>query len=78
MAAVVVGGTARSGGRGNIVGTAVGALFLSQLTQLVLSLGAPSSTQFLVQAVVIAVAVGAQQLDLRAVTNRLRPRKATS
>ncbi|HEY5856441.1 MAG TPA: ABC transporter permease [Aldersonia sp.] len=78
IAAVVVGGTALSGGRGNIIGTAVGALFLSQLTQLVLSLGAPSSTQFLVQAVVIAVAVGAQQLDLRTVTNRLRPRKATS
>ncbi|WAM12499.1 ABC transporter permease [Rhodococcus sp. JS3073] len=78
IAAVVVGGTALTGGRGNIIGTAVGALFLSQLTQLVLSLGAPSSTQFLVQAVVIAVAVGAQQLDLRHVIQRLTPRKESA
>ncbi|MDJ0415960.1 ABC transporter permease [Rhodococcus opacus] len=78
IAAVVVGGTALTGGRGNIIGTAVGALFLSQLTQLVLSLGALSSTQFLVQAVVIAVAVGAQQLDLRHVIQRLTPRKESA
>ena len=78
IAAVVVGGTALTGGRGNIIGTAVGALFLSQLTQLVLSLGAPSSTQFLVQAVVIAVAVGAQQLDLRHILHRLIPGKDLS
>ncbi|WP_287162544.1 ABC transporter permease [Rhodococcus sp. (in: high G+C Gram-positive bacteria)] len=75
IAAVVVGGTALTGGRGNIIGSAVGALFLSQLTQLVLSLGAPSSTQFLVQAAVIAIAVGVQQLDLRELSHRLRPRK---
>nr|WP_255182989.1 ABC transporter permease [Rhodococcus sp. 15-649-1-2] len=66
IAAVVVGGTALTGGRGNIVGTAIGALFLSQLTQLVLSMGAPSATQFLVQAAVIALAVGAQQFDFKA------------
>ncbi|MEE2062184.1 ABC transporter permease [Rhodococcus artemisiae] len=77
IAAVVVGGTALSGGRGNIIGSAVGALFLSQLTQLVLSLGAPSSTQFLVQAAVIAIAVGVQQLDLYQITPRLS-RKASS
>ncbi|MFJ6095641.1 ABC transporter permease [Williamsia muralis] len=75
IAAVVVGGTALTGGRGNILGTAVGALFLSQLTQLVLSLGAPSSTQFLVQAAVIAIAVGAQQLDHRQLVRQFSPRK---
>lgn len=72
IAAVVVGGTALTGGRGNIVGTAIGALFLSQLTQLVLSMGAPSATQFLVQAAVIALAVGAQQFDFKAALSRYK------
>ena len=67
-----------TGGRGNIIGTVVGALFLSQLTQLVLSLGAPSSIQLLIQALVIAVAVGAQQLDLRHILHRLIPGKEHS
>lgn len=71
IAAVVVGGTALVGGKGTIVGTALGALFLSQLTQLVFSLGAPSSTQFIVQAIVIAVAVAAQGVDLRRVGDLL-------
>jgi len=71
IAAVVVGGTALTGGRGSVVGSAVGALFLSQLTQLVLSLGAPSSTQLLLQAAVIAVAILAQGVDVRSLRNRL-------
>lgn len=73
IAAVVVGGTALTGGRGNIVGSAVGALFLSQLTQLVLSLGAPSSTQLILQAVVIAAAVIAQGVNVNSLVTRLRP-----
>jgi ribose transport system permease protein len=80
IAAVVVGGTAFTGGRGNIVGTAVAALFLSQLTQLVLSLGAPTATQLVIQAGVIAVAAAAQAADrnrLVALLPRLtRPRAA--
>ena len=78
IAAVVVGGTALTGGRGNIVGTAVGALFLSQLTQLVLSLGAPSSTQYLVQAVVIAVAVVLQGWRPQRLLALLKPARAPS
>ncbi|GAB89608.1 ABC transporter permease [Gordonia rhizosphera] len=74
IAAVVVGGTALTGGRGNILGTAVGALFLSQLTQLVFSLGAPSSTQYLVQAAVIAVAVAIQQQDFGRLVQAIRGR----
>jgi len=65
IAAVVVGGTALTGGRGTVVGSAIGALFLSQLTQLVFSLGAPSSTQLIIQAAVIGVAVTLQRLDVR-------------
>lgn len=57
IAAVVLGGTSLLGGRGRIWGSVLGALFLGQLTQLVLSIGAPSSTQYIVQALVIFVAV---------------------
>jgi ribose transport system permease protein len=71
IAAVVVGGTPLIGGRGTVVGTALGALFLSQLTQLVFSLGAPTSTQLLIQAAVIAVAVTIQGVDLRALVARI-------
>lgn len=56
IATVIVGGTPLSGGKGTIVGSAIAALFLSQLVQLVLTLGAPTSTQILIQAVAIAVA----------------------
>lgn len=56
IAAVVVGGTPFSGGRGSVLATAVAALFLTQLLQLVLSLGAPTSTQLLIQSGAIALA----------------------
>jgi ribose transport system permease protein len=78
IAAVVVGGTALTGGKGNIVGTAIGAVFLTQLTQLVLSMGAPTSTQLVIQSAVIAVAAALQAADrgvLPAWTRR-RPRAA--
>jgi len=75
IAAVVVGGTPFTGGKGSIVGTAIGALFLSQLGQLVLSLGAPSSTQLIIQAVVIAVAVIAQGLNIGTLPARLTRRR---
>ena len=39
VAAVVLGGTSLLGGRGNLVATALAALFLSQLDQFVLALG---------------------------------------
>ena len=47
IAAVVIGGTSLAGGRGRVIGTAVAALFLSQLNALVLAVGAPSATQYL-------------------------------
>jgi ribose transport system permease protein len=75
VAAVVVGGTALTGGRGNIVGTAVAAVFLSQLTQLVLSLGAPTSTQLVIQSAVIAVAAALQANDREALLAFLRARR---
>lgn len=60
IAAVVVGGTLFSGGKGRMVGTAIAALFLSQLNQFVVSIGLPTSTQFIVQGLVIAAAAVVQ------------------
>lgn len=58
ITAVVIGGTSFGGGRARLAGTAVAALFLSLLNSLLSSLGAPSSTQLLVQSAAIAIAIG--------------------
>lgn len=58
ITAVVIGGTAFGGGRARLAGTAVAAVFLSLLNSLLSSLGAPSSTQLLVQSAAIAIAIG--------------------
>ncbi|HEY4277440.1 MAG TPA: ABC transporter permease, partial [Conexibacter sp.] len=55
VAAVVLGGTSLLGGRGSVVASAVAALFLSQLDQLVLTTGVNSAIQNLVQAAALAV-----------------------
>lgn len=57
IAAVVVGGTPFSGGRGSVVASAVAALFMVQLGQMVLALGASTAVQLLVQALAITLAV---------------------
>ena len=57
IAAVAVGGTPFTGGRGSMVATAGGALLLAQLGQLTFALGAPASIQMFVQAGVLLVAV---------------------
>lgn len=57
IAAAVVGGTPFSGGKGSIIASGVAALFLSQLGQLVLSMGASTAVQLLVQAGAIIIAV---------------------
>jgi ribose transport system permease protein len=58
ITAVVVGGAALSGGRGSVLATAIACLFLSQVVQMVLALGAPNSVQLLVQSVALALAAG--------------------
>lgn len=57
ITAVIIGGTAFGGGRGRIVGTALGALFVSQLNVFLTATGAPASVTYLVQAAAIAIAV---------------------
>jgi ribose transport system permease protein len=65
IAAVVVGGTSFAGGRGSIIASAVAAVFLTQLVQLLLTLGAPSSSQLLAQAFAIAAAAALHSLTRR-------------
>lgn len=60
IATVIVGGTPLAGGKGTIIGSAIAALFMSQLVQMVLTMGAPTSVQMLVQALTIAVAATLQ------------------
>lgn len=62
ITAVVVGGTPFSGGRGSVLATAVAALFLTQLDQLVLSLGANSAVQLLIQAIVLVLATSIRRI----------------
>ncbi|WP_437773363.1 ABC transporter permease [Arthrobacter sp. KNU40] len=76
VAAVVVGGTSLLGGRGSVVATAIGSVFLSQLVQTAMTLGAPSSLQLLLQSAAIAIAaavgVGPLRRPLTATMARMR------
>lgn len=58
IAAVVLGGAVLSGGRCSVIASAWGALFLSQLDQLLASLGATTAVQMIIQAAVVAVGLG--------------------
>jgi len=62
VAAVVIGGTSLAGGRGSVVASAIAALFITQLGQMVLSMGASSATQLLVQAGVILAATSVSRV----------------
>ncbi len=57
VAAVIVGGTPLRGGAGSVVASGLAALFLTQLVQLTLAFGAPTSSQLLVQSGAIVAAV---------------------
>jgi ribose transport system permease protein len=75
IAAVVLGGTSLAGGSGSVVATAGGALFLTQLQQVVFGAGAPSSVQLLIQAGVIAAGMTLRAVPWRGVR---RPRRTAS
>ncbi|GGG28595.1 sugar ABC transporter permease [Rhodococcoides trifolii] len=53
--AVVIGGTALTGGRFSIAGTVVGALLIGTLTRTITNVGIPSEANYLFKAVVIIV-----------------------
>ena len=77
VAAVVLGGTSLLGGRGNLVATAVAALFLSQLDQFVLALGVSCATRTLVQAAALAVGVALYSVNWAALARRVTGRRPT-
>jgi ribose transport system permease protein len=57
VAAVVLGGTSLLGGRGSVAASAVAAVFITQLDQLLLTSGASSAVQNLVQAGALAIGI---------------------
>jgi ribose transport system permease protein len=74
IAAVVLGGSLLTGGISNALATALAALFLTQLNQVVLAAGAPTSMQMLVQAGVLALAVSISRIPItRLLGLRRRP-----
>jgi ribose transport system permease protein len=76
VAVVVLGGTSLLGGRGNLVATAIAAVFLSQLDQFVLSLGVSYATQSLVQAGALAVGIALYTIDWKGLARRLSARRS--
>ena len=78
VAAVVLGGTSLLGGRGNLVATAIAALFLSQLDQFVLSLGVSYATRTLVQAGALAVGIALYTIDWKGIARRAFARRSTT
>jgi ribose transport system permease protein len=78
VAVVVLGGTSLLGGRGNLVATAVAALFLSQLDQFVLALGVSYATRTLVQAGALAVGVALYTIDWGSLARRVHGRRPAS
>lgn len=65
IAMVVIGGTALSGGRGNIVGTLIGVFFLGSIANAMNLLRLPSEVQFLAKGLVVIVAVSAGDVSSR-------------
>ena len=57
IAATIIGGCAFSGGRGDIVGTMIGALFMAVLQNGILKYNFPTATQLIIQGVVIVLVV---------------------
>lgn len=62
IAAAVLGGAALSGGRGSVVASAIGAVFLTQLSQLLLIAGVKTSVNLLVQGAAIGASMAVRSL----------------
>lgn len=72
VAAVVLGGASLAGGSASVLATAAGAVFLSQLDQVVLSSGSDVWAQYLIQGGVIGVGMTLRLLPGRLLRGRLR------
>src|SRR5690606_25871760 len=69
IAAVVIGGTSLSGGKGTMVGTVIGALIMSVLTNGLRILSVPQEWQTVVVGLVVILAVYADILRRKKVNN---------
>ena len=74
VAAVVLGGTSLLGGRGSVAASAVAALFLTQLDQLLLTSGVSNAAQNLVEAGALVVGLAIYSVPWRRVREQLRDR----
>lgn len=57
ISAVVIGGCAFSGGRGDVVGAAIGAVFMAVLQNGILKYNLPTATQLVVKGIVIVIMI---------------------
>ena len=71
IAAVVLGGTPLTGGVGSVVASVVAALFLTQLGQIVLIIGAPTSIQLLIEAAAILIGMGLRSFPVEGLKQML-------
>ena len=69
---VVLGGTSLLGGAGSVAATAIGAIFLVQLQQVVIGIGAPTSAQFVIQAGIILLGMAIRVAPWRVMFDVLR------
>lgn len=77
IAAVVLGGTSLVGGSGSVLATAGGALFLTQLQQVVFGAGAPASVQLLIQSIAIALGMGLRTVPWKRLGTAFRSIKSS-
>ena len=69
---VVLGGTSLLGGAGSVAATAIGAIFLVQLQQVVIGMGAPTSAQFVIQAAIILLGMSLRVVPWRLLVDVIR------
>lgn len=72
IAAVVVGGTPFTGGRGSVIASGAAALFMAQLGQMVLALGAGPAQQLLVQAATIVLATSIRRIPVKSMLRSMK------
>jgi ribose/xylose/arabinose/galactoside ABC-type transport system permease subunit len=75
--AVVIGGTALTGGRYFLAGTLIGALTIQTLTTTIYSIGVPPETSLLFKAVVVMIVCLLQSPQFRAKISKRRRPEAT-
>jgi ribose transport system permease protein len=75
---VVLGGTSLLGGAGSVAATAIGAIFLVQLQQVVIGMGAPTSAQFVIQAAIILLGMSIRVVPWNAIFGLKRGQPANA